>query len=575
MSIVISGVNNNDRITASDGTLDLLSVVGFASTLTAPAISATGNLTAASINVDNNIQLGTAGIVTATTFVGNVTGNINNSTLLLQTGGTERLRIDSNGTLRVQGGDGNAYLQLERYQNNDNGGRVRFVKSRSDTVGLNTIVQDGDTLGVIDFYGSDSNLGTRGAASISAEVDGTPGSADMPGRLVFKTVPDNSTVFTERLSINSTGRSTFSGQIFQSNTSTTVFPTSWGTYAYTQYPHELVIDNNATGTQGSFAGIYFNAGADSDGSKVGTARISAVETGNYNADLVFSTRNTAFTEKVRINSAGRVGIGSDNPTSGHIVDILNTSTSVVRLRTTISSSDAILKLTSGVSGESAIKFGDADDDDEGVLSFQNVGNFLKYAVNGGTTERLRIGPAGQIGILGPYYGEAGEVIRSRGINQAPEWTGYPKNCGNSVMNNTSSGYQYNTIPSYATKITVCICNLSLTGSNSTLVQLGTSSGLITSGYYSQTTNGEGSKQTKTDGFSLYTTGSGHSYSGAMVIYKVSASKYVYTYTSTNGVSANRMGGGRLQGVSGTIDRILITADGTNNFDTGEITIYAE
>ena len=145
MSIVISGVNNNDRITASDGTLDLLSVVGFASTLTAPAISAAGNLTAASINVDNNIQLGTAGVVTATTFVGNVTGNINNSTLLLQTGGTERLRIDSNGTLRVQGGDGNAYLQLERYQNNDKGGRVRFVKSRSDTVGLNTIVQDGDT----------------------------------------------------------------------------------------------------------------------------------------------------------------------------------------------------------------------------------------------------------------------------------------------------------------------------------------------------------------------------------------------------------------------------------------------
>ena len=36
-----------------------------------------------------------------------------------------------------------------------------------------------------------------------------------------------------------------------------------------------------------------------------------------------------------------------------------------------------------------------------------------------------------------------------------------------------------------------------------------------------------------------------------------------------------MGGGRLQGISGTIDRILITSDGTNNFDTGEITIYAE
>ena len=557
MSIVISGVNNNDRITASDGTLDLLSVVGFASTLTAPAISATGNLTAASINVDNNIQLGTAGIVTATTFVGNVTGNINNSTLLLQTGGTERLRIDSNGTLRVQGGDGNAYLQLERYQNNVNGGRVRFVKSRSDTVGLNTIVQDGDTLGIIDFYGSDSNLGTRGAASISAEVDGTPGSADMPGRLVFKTVPDNSTVFTERLRIDSSGR-------------VMIGTTAASTLAST--------DDLTISTSGSTGITLFSAAGNAgnitfgDGTSGDDRQRGLLQYHHSDNSMRF------FTDAVRrmtISSDGKVGIGSDSPTSGHILDILNTSTSVVRLKTTVSSSDAILKLTSGVSGESAIKFGDADDDDEGVLSFQNVGNFLKYAVNGGTSERLRIGPNGQIGILGPYYGEAGEVIRSRGINQAPEWTGYPKQIGNSVMNNTSSGYQYNTIPAYATKITVCICNLSLGGSNSTLVQLGTSGGLITSGYYSQTTNGEGSKQTKTNGFSMYTSGAGHSYSGAMVIYKVSASKYVYTYTSTNGVSVNRMGGGRLQGISGTIDRILITSDGTNNFDTGEITIYAE
>ena len=557
MSIVISGVNNNDRITASDGTLDLLSVVGFASTLTAPAISATGNLTAASINVDNNIQLGTAGIVTATTFVGNVTGNINNSTLLLQTGGTERLRIDSNGTLRVQGGDGNAYLQLERYQNNVNGGRVRFVKSRSDTVGLNTIVQDGDTLGIIDFYGSDSNLGTRGAASISAEVDGTPGSADMPGRLVFKTVPDNSTVFTERLRIDSSGR-------------VMIGTTAASTLAST--------DDLTISTSGSTGITLFSAAGNAgnitfgDGTSGDDRQRGLLQYHHSDNSMRF------FTDAVRrmtISSDGKVGIGSDSPTSGHILDILNTSTSVVRLKTTVSSSDAILKLTSGVSGESAIKFGDADDDDEGVLSFQNVGNFLKYAVNGGTSERLRIGPSGQIGILGPYYGEAGEVIRSRGINQAPEWTGYPKQIGNSVMDNTSSGYQYNTIPSYATKITVCICNLSLTGSNSTLVQLGTSGGLITSGYYSQTTNGEGSKQTKTNGFSMYTSGAGHSYSGAMVIYKVSASKYVYTYTATNGVSANRMGGGDLEGISGTIDRILITSDGTNNFDTGEITIYAE
>ena len=38
MAIVISGVNNNDKITASDGTIDLLSGVSFASTITSPDI---------------------------------------------------------------------------------------------------------------------------------------------------------------------------------------------------------------------------------------------------------------------------------------------------------------------------------------------------------------------------------------------------------------------------------------------------------------------------------------------------------------------------------------------------------
>ena len=74
MAIVISGVNNNDKITATDGTIDLLSGVSYAGIITAPAIQSTGNLTAESINIGNNIQLGNAGVITATTFSGNLTG---------------------------------------------------------------------------------------------------------------------------------------------------------------------------------------------------------------------------------------------------------------------------------------------------------------------------------------------------------------------------------------------------------------------------------------------------------------------------------------------------------------------
>ena len=46
--------------------IDLLSGVNYAGIITAPGFSASGNITAGS-----NIQLGNAGVATATTFVGN------------------------------------------------------------------------------------------------------------------------------------------------------------------------------------------------------------------------------------------------------------------------------------------------------------------------------------------------------------------------------------------------------------------------------------------------------------------------------------------------------------------------
>ena len=104
MAIVISGVDNNDKITASDGTIDLLSGVNLTGILTAPSFSATGNISAASINVGSNIQLGNAGVATATTFVGNLTGNVNNTgNLLLQIGGSEKFRVGGSGQLGIGG----------------------------------------------------------------------------------------------------------------------------------------------------------------------------------------------------------------------------------------------------------------------------------------------------------------------------------------------------------------------------------------------------------------------------------------------------------------------------------------
>jgi len=91
-----------------------------------------------------------------------------------------------------------------RYSANATGNGIYLSKSRSATVGTNTIVQSGDDLGTLFFFGADGTDLIQ-AASILAEVDGTPGTGDMPGRLVFSTTADGASTPTERMRIDSIG----------------------------------------------------------------------------------------------------------------------------------------------------------------------------------------------------------------------------------------------------------------------------------------------------------------------------------------------------------------------------------
>ena len=131
---------------------------------------------------------------------------------------TEAFRIDSSGRLlightanlhdyklQVLGADGNASLALSRFTNNSASSLLEFNKSRNGSVGSNTVVQDDDTVGVIRFKGADGTDYAQ-VADIQAQVDGTPGNNDMPGRLVFGTTADGSQYTTERLRIDSAGQ---------------------------------------------------------------------------------------------------------------------------------------------------------------------------------------------------------------------------------------------------------------------------------------------------------------------------------------------------------------------------------
>ena len=174
MAIVISGVNNNDRIPAVDGTIDLLSGVSYAGIITAPAfttpgnITASGNLTASSINVGNNIQLGNAGVATATTFVGNLNGNVNGNagTLLLQTSGSERIRIGAQGQIGIAGANYGTSGQV--LTSGGSGSSVTWSTINSDAI------NEGNTKAEVIDSGSDGRfiVETDGVQRIRVDSNG-------------------------------------------------------------------------------------------------------------------------------------------------------------------------------------------------------------------------------------------------------------------------------------------------------------------------------------------------------------------------------------------------------------------
>ena len=133
--------------------------------------------------------------------------------------GGEKARLDSSGRLLVGTstseasitsafqivGSGFAGTQLiYRPDNNTFGSTLYFMKSRGSTISSKTIIQSGDYIGRIGFYGADGSADVQ-AAEIAAYVDGTPGTNDMPGRLVFSTTADGAASPTERMRITSGG----------------------------------------------------------------------------------------------------------------------------------------------------------------------------------------------------------------------------------------------------------------------------------------------------------------------------------------------------------------------------------
>jgi hypothetical protein len=236
--------------------------------------------------------------------------NYENGSIVFATNAQQRAAIDSSGSLlvgtstarsntplggspaalieRAANSHANADLMLVNNSASGYYPKLIFGLSQSSSIGSNTLVGSGEVLGFIQFTGNDGSS-FKEAARISAFVDGTPGTNDMPGRLVFSTTADGASSPTERMRIDSNGNTGLGTQdpqhilhLHRANSGV----------------NYLQITNSTTGS-GSNDGCLFGLNADED----------VIVWQRHAKNIQFGTNNG---EKARIDSSGEFLVGTNH-----------------------------------------------------------------------------------------------------------------------------------------------------------------------------------------------------------------------------------------------------------------------
>lgn len=153
--------------------------------------------------------------------------------------------------------------------------------------------------------------------------------------------------------------------------------------------------------------------------------------------------------------------------------------------------------------------------------------------------------------------------------------------GTAVASTSGTSIDFTSIPSWVKRITVMFNGVGLSGTSIPIVQLGTSGGLVTTGYTgaaggSDTASGN-SVRANTNGLLLMDNGnSSVAHRGAMTIQAFGSNNWVSTHTVGDSVVPRAYWGGGAIILSGTLDRIRITTlNGTDTFNAGSINILYE
>jgi hypothetical protein len=329
---------------------------------------------AAKLDVNGNVfvrssnNLYTNGIYAYDSDVNISTNSSGSQVIKLSTGagaGTERMRIDSSGNVLIGTTSNTGKLAIAL-----TGGHVFNTELNSTTLGSSNGAL------ISNYYNSTTRLSAINFAADSVSA----------GSLIFGTA--SSSTLTEKMRITSGGQ-VLIGQ--------TVTPSS--------------------GTSLTVQGVQYNYST-SGGGLIQTPNGTGLSFYTYTGAMGSET----YTERMRITSAGYVGIGTSSPPQ--LFSVHGASDPAINVRNTSGSIDANFYCTTT----------------NAVIGTSGSGSLLLHT---GNTTRFQIGSAGQLGIGGATYGTSGQVLTSGGASAAPTWSAITLPAGSirQVVNGTISTTQ--------------------------------------------------------------------------------------------------------------------------------------
>ena len=165
--------------------------------------------------------------------------------------------------------------------------------------------------------------------------------------------------------------------------------------------------------------VYFST----DVSPVDVASLRMKEHTSDNYGLELQTYSGGLATRMTVLGDGKVGIGTTSP--GNYLDVRSGAGTPATphandVANFFKSSTMAITLGTDTAGECAVLFGDTDARHRGAVKYQHSSDAMLFDVNG-SSEKLRIASAGQIGIGGANYGTSGQVLTSGGTGAAPTW----------------------------------------------------------------------------------------------------------------------------------------------------------